>query len=141
MPSRISSHRPRRPMVARSVLVASAVALFALAVGVPAADRASANGPDFLAHVEDLPLPGGLVEDPDARVSFDKAGVRIVEAAASGDVAPDAVTRFYRETLPSLGWAPVGPGAWQRDGEVLRIAVVEAGPPVRVQFTIAPDGQ
>lgn len=140
MPSRIPSPRRRHPVAARSAL-AAAIAFLALAAVMPAAERASANGPDFLANVEDLPLPGGLVEDPDARVSFDKAGIRIIEAAASGDVAPDAVTRFYRETLPSLGWVPVGPGAWQRDGEVLRIAVVEAGPPVRVQFTIAPDGQ
>ncbi len=134
MPAPAGSFLPSLRRIALAVPVALALVAAAPA-GTPMAD-----GAQFLADVDDLPLPEGMVEDPDARVAFDEPGGRVVEAAASGPLEPEAVTEFYRETLPALGWTSVGPGVWRRDGEELRVAVVEAGPPVRVQFTIAPDG-
>ena len=120
-------------MLLRTKLLALAIsaAFLVLPAGVSAESG-------FLADVDDLPLAPGLVEDPAARVVFDKPAGRIVEAAASGAVSAGAVTRFYTQTLPGLGWTARAGDAWVRDDEVLRLQVEQAGPPVIVRFSIAP---
>jgi hypothetical protein len=120
-------------MLLRSKLLALAIsaAFLVLPAGVSAESG-------FLDDVDDLPLAPGLVEDPAARVVFDKPAGRIVEAAASGAVSAGAVTRFYAQTLPGLGWTARAGDAWVRGDEVLRLQVEQAGPPVIVRFSIAP---
>lgn len=98
-----------------------------------------AQGTEFLRDVEDLPLAPGLVEDPAARVAFDKPEGRIVQAAASGRADPAAVRAFYAQTLPALGWQSGPEQAWGRDGETLRVFVEANGDFVIVRFAIAPD--
>ena len=120
-------------MLLRTKLLALAIsaAFLVLPAGVSAESG-------FLTDVDDLPLAPGLVEDPAARVVFDKPAGRIVEAAASGAVSAGAVTRFYTQTLPGLGWTARAGDVWVRGDEVLRLQVEQAGPPVIVRFSIAP---
>jgi len=110
-------------------------ALFVLAA--PAAP-AIAQGPAYLADVDDLPLAPGLVEDADARVAFDKPEGRIVQAVAGGRADPAAVRTFYAETLPGLGWQPDAEHSWTRGTETLRVDVEAKNGSAIVRFSIAP---
>ena len=109
-------------------------ALFALGLA------SSAAAEEFVPGIPDLPLmPGLAVADP-VPVVFDKPGGRIVEAAALGASSPAAGARFYRATLPQLGWTP-GPEerydalSYARENETLRIEMGEDG---TVRFLLAP---
>ena len=93
----------------------------------------------FVAGVDDLPLMAGLSEGPEAGFVFDKPSGRIVEAYASGEIVPEAIVRFYEETLPQLGWKRLGELAFTREGEVLRITVTGADGKVIVRFSLLPE--
>jgi hypothetical protein len=108
-----------------------------LVLAVPA-DPAAAQGPVYLADVDDLPLAPGLIEAPDARVAFDKPEGRIVQAVASGRVDPVRVRAFYAETLPALGWRLGAERTWTRGTETLRVNVDTRDDGVVVRFAIAP---
>ena len=75
----------------------------------------------FFDGIEDLPLMPGLSETARERTTFDTPTGRIVARGAEGAVTRDAVLRFYGETLPQLGWRPVGGDAFLRNGEKLQI--------------------
>lgn len=92
----------------------------------------------YLADVDDLPLAPGLVEDPAARVVFDKPAGRIVEAAAGGVTTAAAVHDFYSQTLPALGWQQVGRTTWARGVEHLKIQADRDGPAVIVRYSLSP---
>jgi len=111
-----------------------AVMLLSLLLVAPAA----AQGPVYLADVDDLPLAPGLAEDADARVAFDKPEGRIVQAVASGRADPTGVRAFYAETLPGLGWLPTGEHMWTRGRETLRMKLETKGGIIVVRFAIAP---
>lgn len=115
--------------------------LFALAISLSLVAGSASADSAYLADIDDLPLAEGLVEDPGARVVFDKPAGRIVEAVASGPVAARAVREFYAQTLPALGWQAVAAGIWGRGGERLKIEIDRAGPPVVVRFAITPQDQ
>lgn len=85
----------------------------------------------YFEDIADLPLAPGLTEQADRGLTFDKPDGRIIEAMAAGDVAPEAVIRFYQETLPALGWRLIGPKEagstafrFAREGERLTLTVV-----------------
>ena len=99
--------------------------LFALAALLVAA---GVRAGDFFDGFPDLPLMPGLTERPEAGVVFDHAGGQVATAVASGPVEPAAIRRFYRRTLPPLGWVPecaaapcAPPDRYSRDGESLEI--------------------
>lgn len=92
----------------------------------------------FVGGLEDLPLMDGLAEDRAAGLIFDKPDGRLVDAYASGRLSPDAVTVFYRETLPQLGWKVVGPLVFEREGERLSIETEAAKDEVLVRFHLTP---
>lgn len=92
----------------------------------------------YLADVDDLPLAPGLVEDPAARVAFDKPAGRIVEAAAGGTTTAAAIGGFYDQALPALGWQAVGGNTWVRGAEQLQIQVERNGPSVIVHYSLSP---
>lgn len=79
----------------------------------------------FVAGLEDLPLMPGLQAMDDAGVWFDTPQGRIVQAYATGPVTGAGVAAFYAETLPQLGWQRSQDGTWSRDGETLRLEIVE----------------
>ncbi len=111
-----------------------------MAAVVPS-DRTLAQGPDaFVGAIEDLPLMPGLIEEEGGMV-FDSARGRIVEAFATGPVSEAAVRAFYDETLPQLGWRPLGQGAFQRENEILMVEFPGgpgAAPPLTVGFRLMP---
>lgn len=118
--------------------LAVTLAVLAAAWSAPgwAADR-------FFAAIEDLPVMPGLEQVPGAGVSFDKPQGRIVEAAASGDVSPEAVRAFYSAVLPQLGWDSAGEGRYLRDGERLVLSFSASGSAsgrtLTVRFSLFPD--
>ena len=108
--------------------------LMAALLAVPAAVAQQA----FFAAVSDLPLMPGLAEAADAALVFDNPAGRIVELAATGTVVAAAVRSFYAETLPQLGWEPVGDDRYVREGELLTLMVEAASGGLIVRFSIAP---
>lgn len=92
----------------------------------------------FLAGLDDLPLMPGLTETAGGRTTFETPSGRIVERNAAGNLAPSAVQRFYADTLPQLGWQPVGDGSFTRAGEKLRIEFPAGKTPLAVRFLITP---
>ncbi|MEH6752566.1 MAG: hypothetical protein V7788_00190 [Alphaproteobacteria bacterium] len=117
--------------------------IFAIAMSLVFLIGAGRGGAEsvYLADIDDLPLAPGLVEDLDARVSFDKPAGRIVEAVATGGSSGDEVRTFYEQTLPALGWEARGQTRWERGGETLRIEINQGRAPVVVRFSIAPRDQ
>lgn len=94
----------------------------------------------FVSTIEDLPLMPGLVEEAGGLV-FDSPGGRIVEAFATGEVSEGGVLAFYEETLPQLGWRPLGGGVYQREREILKVEFPGgpgAAPPLTVGFSLSP---
>ena len=116
-------------------------ALFALAalLVVP-----GASAGEFFAALRDLPLMPGLTEQPEAAVVFDHATGQVATAVASGPVEPAAVRRFYRVSLPPLGWEPecaaapcTPPDRYRRDGEALELELASGpdGTALRIVLT------
>ena len=121
-------------LLCTKILPRVAVMGLSLLLAMPAA----AQGPIYLADVDDLPLAPGLVEVADARVAFDKPEGRIVQAMASGRADPTGVRVFYAETLPGLGWQPDGEQIWTRGRETPRMKLETKDGSVVVRFAIAP---
>jgi hypothetical protein len=112
-----------------------------LALGAPAgayAQTDAAAGDGYVADVADLPLMDGLAEVGEAGMAFDKPAGRIVEAYAHGAVETRAVRRFYRQTLPQLGWQRLGPDRYAREGEELEIDYLGDDGDLTVRYTLQP---
>jgi hypothetical protein len=107
----------------------------ALCFAVLAAPRAAA---EFVPGFEDLPLAPGLTAVPDAAMSFDSAGGRIVESLATGRIDAGSVADFYARTLPQLGWKQADAGTYRREGEELVIEIARSGDALTVRFALAP---
>lgn len=107
-----------------------------LALGLSQPSHAAA----FVPGTEDVPLAPGLRALADDALVFDNPTGRIVQTMAVGTADADAVTRFYAETLPQLGWARGKDGRWSRGGEVLDIAIAvdAASRRLTVRFQLSP---
>jgi hypothetical protein len=95
-------------------------------------------GGAFVPGTEDVPLMPGLAAVEGTELVFDKPQGRIVQAQARGRVRPEAVRRFYGETLPGLGWTEAGRQRWQRESEALAIDITGRDGAVTVGFTLTP---
>ncbi len=109
-----------------------------VAVAFPALATERAGIARFFAEIDDLPVMEGLTERPGGLV-FDKPDGRLVEAYASGRLAPAAVAAFYRRTLPQLGWVRAGDLVFRRDGERLVIDFLPGDDDLSVRFMLAPE--
>ncbi|MDD3445279.1 MAG: hypothetical protein PHS60_07700 [Zavarzinia sp.] len=118
-----------------------AVALLTL-LSIGGGARVHASATRFLTGSEDVPLMDGLAEVADTRVVFDTPGGRIVDVNTEGAVGADAVRRYYRDSLPALGWTrdPAGDAiqTWRRNSEILEITVEEGGGGTTVRFNLRP---
>ena len=127
----------RRPAAAALGLAA----LLGIATILPGPARAQDSG--FVSEVADLPLMPGLSEVEGAGVVFDKPSGRIVEAYAQGAVTREAVLRFYKDTLPQLGWRESGAASFRREGERLALEFIESkeqgGGPLTLRFVLKPE--
>lgn len=97
-----------------------------------------ARGEGFLAGFTDVPLMPQLEAVPETALSFDTPEGSIAEIVATGNASPEAVTRFYQETLPQLGWVRVGALSFEREGALLTVTVAAMKESVSVQFKLAP---
>ncbi len=129
----------------RRRFTAIATLSLALAVGVSALGGLSNDGgaraevhTAYLAAVADPPLMPGLAEVPEAGLVFDQPAGRIVEAFARGAVSRTAVTSFYLETLPNLGWRAKAETLFQRESEQLRLDISGDDGALVVRFTLQP---
>lgn len=108
-----------------------------LAVFLAAVPPAAAAG--FVPGIEDLPLMPALSANAGSEMVFDTPAGRIVQADASGTASRAAVLKFYRETLPQLGWVPSGTGLFTRESEELHIEFSGGAPaPLTVRFSLKP---
>ncbi len=92
----------------------------------------------FLSNLDDIPLMPGLAERKDLAISFDKPEGRIVEAYAEGQLAAEAVTKFYAATLPQLGWRNEGGNRFTRESEELQLSVNAISKGLTVRFALSP---
>jgi len=114
--------------------------LCGLAAVAPVSHLRAQETAGFVSTIEDLPLMDGLIEEEGGMV-FDSARGRIVEAFATGWVNEGAVRAFYDETLPQLGWRPLGAGTFRRENEILMVEFPGgpgAAPPLTVGFRLMP---
>lgn len=119
--------------------VAAAVALGLAARTGFVVDRSARAAERFFAAVEDLPLMPGLREVADAGVVFTKPQGRIIAVYAEGPVKPSAIFDYYGRALPALGWTTVGKGRFRREGELLRLDVVDRARTLTVRFSLSPN--
>ena len=138
---------PNHPVLTSAVLAALLLAASPFGVRVPGIHPAQAQAQAvpadgaFVEGIDDLPLMPGLVGIADQSLVFDKPDGRIVQAVATGRVRASAVRSFYADTAPQLGWKSAGEGRFTRDGESLRIELIDAGAPggaLTVRFLVNP---
>jgi hypothetical protein len=138
---------PHHPVLTSAVLAALLLAASPFGVRVPGIHPAQAQAQAvpadgaFVEGIDDLPLMPGLVGIADQSLVFDKPDGRIVQAVATGRVRASAVRSFYADTAPQLGWKSAGEGRFTRDGESLRIELIDAGAPggaLTVRFLVNP---
>src|ERR1700722_7155930 len=93
----------------------------------------------FVPAIDDLPLMPGLepVADEDTLFVVPRAG-RIAEGNAVGAVDIDDVYKFYRKSLPHLGWKIIDARTYMRDNEQLRIDAHANGKITTVRFSVKP---
>jgi hypothetical protein len=97
--------------------------------------------PQFAKVIDDLPLMPGLTLVPDSDVLFaEPLAGRIAETTAAGSVDIDDVYKFYRRSLPQLGWKIVDGRTYRREGDLLRIDARADGKITTVRFSVKPNG-
>ena len=95
--------------------------------------EALAKAPAFIDGLEDIPLMKGLVQKTDETVSFGNEESRFIEVSlSSSKVGFKAVEKFYKESLPQLGWTYQGSAdntvIFYRDSESLNIHKEDSKP-------------
>jgi hypothetical protein len=104
-----------------------------LLINLPAAAETG-----YSSVIEDLPLMTGMVERPEDTVVFDKPAGRIIEINATAVAMPEAIEKFYDETLPPLGWKTAGPLKFIRENETLKISIEQMEGGSLVHFSLTP---
>ena len=103
------------------------------------ASRPVTEPPQFTKVIDDLPLMPGLEPVEDEDVLFDAPGSgRIAETNAMGPVEADDVYKFYKRSLPHLGWHEVDSHTYRRANEELRIDARANQKITLVTFTVKP---
>jgi len=129
-------------LLALALLASPPFAAAALAGEIPAAESAVSEAAGaFVPGTEDVPLMPGLTPLQEGGLVFDKPEGRIVQASAEGAVTRQAVRKFYRASLASLGWMPEGADQWGREGERLKVDFHGRDGKLTVAFTLSPEPQ
>ena len=93
---------------------------------------------EFLTGFDDVPVMRGMSQIQNQDLVFDTPGGRIIEGYVAGSVTRTAVKRFYRSTLPQLGWQRLSDQEFSREGERLRIGYTGQDGNLTVRFTLTP---
>lgn len=108
-------------------------------LGAQPMPQGNPHGTTFFYALNDVPVMQGLRELTDEALHFDKPEGRIAAATAlSETLPPEAIRRFYAQTLPQLGWAPAGADAFLRGEERLRLNIQSAEGVSVVRLQVAP---
>lgn len=113
------------------IIVAAVMGLVLLTGAARAENR-------FMPGMEDMPLAPGLSVVEDAALAFDSPSGRIVEAYAAGQAVPEDIRHFYAETLPSLGWQPIGQDSFVREAERLDLDLFVKEGVTTLRMTVRP---
>ncbi len=100
------------------------------------AEQATAG---FMEGLEDFPLMEGLIQLKDETLAFDSEKGRIVELYADSQSSNKTqIIKFYKETLPQLGWKQKDKDglSFEREGESLNIEFSSPKPPLVVKFSV-----
>lgn len=94
----------------------------------------------FIDGLEDVPVMKGLTQLAKDNISFGNEESRLVEAyLTSNRVGFKAVIKFYKDTLPQMGWRCEDESAdrlsFRREGEMIDI-VKEQEKPLMVRITV-----
>lgn len=81
----------------------------------------AAEAARFVPGLGDVPAMPGLAATGEEPLVFDKPDGRIVQAVLTGRVDRKAVTAFYDQTMPQLGWTRTAERTFIREGEELRL--------------------
>lgn len=92
----------------------------------------------YLESLPEVPVMSGLHGVPERGMRFDKPGGRIARAVARGEAEASEVRRFYRRTLPQLGWRRIRRDTYARAGEVLRLRLHRDAGGLTVRFRVEP---
>ena len=85
----------------------------------------SAFADSFLVGTEDIPLMSGMQYSEDETFSIDNEDGRLYFSKVFVSAEISQIWDFYRQTLPQLGWTETQDATFQRDDEILRMAVVD----------------
>ena len=104
------------------------------------ATSAVAKDVKFIDGLEDIPLMDGLQQDVDKTVSFGNEESRFIEVYLSSPlVGFKKVEKFYKDSLPQLGWTYQGTlensVLFYREGEALSIHK-ESSKPLSMRITV-----
>ena len=92
-----------------------------------------------VAGIVGVPMMPGLAEAEGETIVFDKPGGRIMEARLHGSIPVDEVSAWYQIALPANGWVSQSGGSYQRQGEILMLAIVADDAETSVLVSLAPD--
>lgn len=97
-------------------------------------------GAAFIEGLEDVPLAPGLTQVQQDNISFGNEESRLIEVyLTSTKIGFAKVERFYKETLPQMGWIYQGKRdntlTFYREGEMIDI-VRESVKPLSVRITV-----
>jgi hypothetical protein len=132
----------QRKFLAKAIAVTTTVAF--LLLSAPALFAANPATPDsgpaqFTRVIQDLPLMPGLEPVEDEDVLFDAPGSgRIAETNAMGPVDTNDVYKFYKKSLPHLGWREFKEHTYRRAKEELHIDARANQKITLVTFTVKP---
>ena len=94
---------------------------------------------EYVKGTEDLPIYYGFKAKEDSLVSYDTTSGRIIDAEFySNTVSVIDVRNFYKMTLPQLGWVLKEFQIYERDGEILKLNIVEKEGKTLLRFNIIP---
>ena len=114
------------------------ICLIFCAPAVAAANIDPELRPVFSSVMSDLPIMPGLIEDADAALLFDKPDGRIIETRATGHVPAHIIKNFYDRALPALGWQPIEPDTYVRNGEKLSYVITQQNAQSVLNLSVTP---
>tara|TARA_B100001564_G_C20322813_1_gene526555 strand:+ start:216 stop:602 length:387 start_codon:yes stop_codon:yes gene_type:complete len=89
--------------------------------------------------IEDMPLYPGFYSSDDESVSYDTSAGRIISLNYfHSNASAKDVRNYYELTLPQLGWQKQQYQLYTRDGESLRITVLQQQQGVRLKMRLGP---
>lgn len=90
----------------------------------------------FLVGTEDVPLMNGMTYSIDETFSFDNEDGRLYFSKTFINEKPQKIKDFYHNTLPQLGWEKATDDSFEREGDTLRIGIVDKDHHIEQKTTV-----